>query len=234
MKQTLILSFFFLYSLLVLGGCADMPQTGSISMPADVDRYIVRPDAATICLQTDVDSRCFTRRADGNGPIVHIHPRKLVYEFYYQGDQILRAQRAMDTTALRQTFSGAEQGSPRGNPDLGDGNPNTDADDFGDAAELFSGDDGWFIRLYYPEGRTPTQRMRRLEESGLQIKINGSPISSTDIEGFARTTGPRGTAIQFFYPDVSGDASQLTVEVTGLVAADETVTFYVDPLTESI
>ena len=43
MKQTLILSFFFLYSLLVLGGCADMPQTGSIPMPADVDRYIVRP-----------------------------------------------------------------------------------------------------------------------------------------------------------------------------------------------
>ena len=253
MRQTLFssfTSFVWLYSLLLLTGCSDTPYTGSMLSPVDIDKYIVRPDVATICLQTEVDSRCFTRNADGKGPIIHIYPQKLVYEFYYQDDPILRVQRTTDTTALRQTLSEQETQSPRGDSTLGDGggnnngndngNPNdntdpnnTDEDDFGDAADLFSGNDGWFIRLYYPEGRNPPRGVRRLEDSRLTIKINGQPIRSADIQGFAHTTGSRGSAVQFFYPNVSGEASQLTVEVTGLVADGETVTFYVDPLTET-
>ena len=253
MRQTLFpsfLSFVWLYGLLLLTGCSDMPQTSLMLDPDDIDKYIVRPDAAMICLRTEIDSRCFTRSADGKGPIIHIHPQKLVYEFYYQDDPILRVQRATDTTALRQTLSAQETQVPRGDSTLGNGNggnntgnpngntdPNntddTDEDDFGDAADLFSGNDGWFIRLYYPEGRNPPRGVRRLEDSRLTIKINGQPIRSADIQGFAHTTGSRGPAVQFFYPNVSGEASQLTVEVTGLVADGETVTFYVDPLTET-
>ena len=260
MRQTLFssfLSFVWLYSLLALTGCSDMPQTPSMFTLDDIDEYIVRPDAATICLQTEVDSRCFRRNADGKGPIIHIYPQKLVYEFYYQDDPILRVQRTTDTTVLRQTLSEQETQSPRSDSTLGngdgggnnngngndDGNPNgntdpnntdnTDEDDFGDAADLFSGNNGWFIRLYYPEGRNPPRGVRRLEDSRLTIKINGQPIRSVDIQGFAHTTGSRGPAVQFFYPNVSGEASQLTVEVTGLVADGETVTFYVDPLTET-
>ena len=288
MRQTLFSSFslfVWLYSLLILAGCSDTPYTGSMLSLGDVDKYIVRPDSATICLQTEVDSRCFRRNADGKGPIIHIYPQKLVYEFYYQDDPILRVQRTTDTTALRQTLSEQETQSPRGDSTFGngdgggnnngngngnpngntdpnntdntdldngngggnnngngndDGNPNgntdpnnTDDDDFGDAADLFSGNDGWFIRLYYPEGRNPPRGVRRLEDSRLTIKINGQPIRSADIQGFAHTTGSRGPTVQFFYPNVSGEASQLTVEVTGLVADGETVTFYVDPLTET-
>ena len=128
-----------------------------------------------------------------------------------------------------------------GDDPLGAGNINADAGDTdtggtddGETDELFSGNDGWFIRIYYPEGRALPRGVLKLEDSGLKIKINGQPIRSADIEGFARITGSGGSGVQFFYPNVSGISSQLTVEVTGLVSDEETVTFNVDSPTETV
>ena len=103
--------------------------------------------------------------------------------------------------------------------------PETDA---GETDDLFSGNDGWFIRIYYPEGRDLPRGISQLEDSGLNITINGKSISSADIEGFAQIMGPRGTSVQFFYPNVLENTSRLIVKVTGLVSDEETVTFQVE------
>lgn len=269
MRQTLFFSFLFfvwLYSLLLLTGCSDMPYTGSMLSPGDVEKYIVRSVDGSICLADASESVCFTLIPQGvdttNAPIIHVYRRKLIYVFYYDEHPIVRVERAMDTTGIRQALTDRSQeaGASRDDP-LGAGNINADAgetdrsqeagasrdDALGadnmnaDAGEtethetddLFSGNDGWFIRIYYPEGRDLPHGISKLENSGLDITINGKPISSADIEGFAQITGLRGTGVQFFYPNIFEDTSRLTVKVTGLVSETDTVTFQVDPPAEN-
>ena len=243
MGQTLFSSFLcfvWLYSLLLLTGCSDTPYTGSILSPDDVGRYIVRRDDGSICLQSDLDSRCFILIPKGantaTAPIIHIYSGKIVYVFFHDDAPIVRVERAMDTTGIRQVLTDGNQGTRLSRDDpLGAGNINADAGeiDTRETDDLFSGNDGWFIRIYYPEGRDLPRGISNLEDSGLNITINGKPISSADIEGFAQITGLRGRGVQFFYPNESGSTSPLTVEVTGLVSDEETVTFQIDPPTEN-
>ena len=239
MKKTLFSSLVWLYSLLLLAGCSDTPYTGSMLSPGDIDRYIVRAADGSICLADASDAVCFTLIPQGtdtlNAPIIHVYRRKLIYVFYYDEHPIVRVERFVDTTGIRQALSDTNRGagSSRDDP-LGPGNVNADADEINtrETDDLFSGNDGWFIRIHYPDGRDLPRGISQLEDSGLHITINGKPISSKDIESFSQFTGPRGTGVQFFYPNIFENTSRLTVKVTGLISDKDTVTFQIDPPTE--
>ena len=262
MLFSLFSSFVWLCSLLVLAGCSDTPHTGSMLSPGDVDKYIVRAVDGSICLAAASDAVCYTLMPQGadtpNAPIIHVYRRKLIYVFYYDDHPIVRVERAMDTTGIRQALTDRNQGAgssgddplvsvedPFGDDNVNDnvndddtGNVNDDDDvnddDNGgqiDAHHVVN--DGWLIKIYYPAGRQPPAGLSTLANSLLKIKINGKRIGDADIVGFTPTTGPRGAGVQFFYPNESGSISPLTVEVTGLVSDEETVTFRVDPPTEN-
>ena len=249
MKKTLFSSLVWLYSLLLLAGCSDTPYTGSMLSPGDIDRYIVRAADGSICLADASDAVCFTLIPQGadtpNAPIIHVYRSKLIYVFYYEEHPIVRVERFVDTTGIRQALSDTNRGagSSRDDP-LGPNDVNTDADeidmretdageiDIHETDDLFSGNDGWFIRIHYPDGRDLPRGISQLEDSRLKITINGKPISSADIEGFLQFTGPRGTGVQFFYPNVFENTSRLTVKVTGLISDKDTVTFQIDPPAE--
>ena len=84
-------------------GCTESPYTGSILELSDVDQYISQSDNELLCLQSKSDAACLKlipkiRSTDNiKVPTIHIHPQKLVYIFYHEGRQILRAERAIDT-----------------------------------------------------------------------------------------------------------------------------------------
>lgn len=90
-----------------------MPYTGSMMATDDmVDQYMVSPNEELVCLQNGTDSACLTlipkesKKADSiNGPIIHIHPEKLVYMFYHEGKEIVRAEKIMDTTEIVETLT---------------------------------------------------------------------------------------------------------------------------------
>ena len=63
MRQTLFSSFssfVWLCSLLMLLGCSDTPQTGSMLSPGDVEKYIVKAADGSICLADASDAVCYT------------------------------------------------------------------------------------------------------------------------------------------------------------------------------
>ena len=171
----------------------------------------------------------------------------------------MRVERAMDTTGIRRALTGTNQGAqltlddplsagdvngggdgPDNVNDEDTGNVNNNADDSvntddngGQIDAHHVVNDGWLIKIYYPAGRQPPAGISTLANSGLKIKINNRRIRDADIVGFTLTTGLRGAGVQFFYPNKSGSISPLTIEVTGLVSDEETVTFQVDPPTEN-
>ncbi|RKU31234.1 hypothetical protein C6499_04895, partial [Candidatus Poribacteria bacterium] len=103
--QTISLIFIsgILMTLLGIVGCSDMPYTGSMLTADDVDQYLVSIDGETFCLQNEHDSACLTltpRKQRTDVPVIHIHPRKLIYIFYHEGKEIVRAERVMDTTEI--------------------------------------------------------------------------------------------------------------------------------------
>ena len=97
-----------LITLFSIIGCSDMPYTGSMLTAEDVDRYItIGEDSA--CLLSGHASACITlipETEDDSRPVIHIHPRKLIYVFYYEGVQIMRAERVMDTTEIMEQVRG--------------------------------------------------------------------------------------------------------------------------------
>ena len=44
-----------------------------------------------------------------NAPIIHIHPRRLVYVFYHEGKQIVHAERVMDTSEIVAAVTNARE-----------------------------------------------------------------------------------------------------------------------------
>ena len=87
-------------------GCSDTPYTGQVLTVDDiVNRYLVSTEN-TACLYNGVESSCLTLRPPrtggvaSNAPIIHVHPRKLIYTFYYEGKQIVHAERVIDTTEI--------------------------------------------------------------------------------------------------------------------------------------
>ena len=117
--ESLSLSFIsgILIAFFSIAGCSDMPYTGSMTATNDmVDQYMVSPNEEFVCLQNGTDSACLTlipkdtEKADSvNGPIIHIHPEKLVYMFYHEGKEIVRAEKIMDTTEIVETLTEAKE-----------------------------------------------------------------------------------------------------------------------------
>ena len=123
-------------------GCSDTPL-GSMLTVDDIDRYVVSNGDGTLCIQDAYDSACMKLVPQGRGgaditnaPIIHIHPEKLVYVFYYEDRPILRAERVMDTTLIVQQLrdTGGVQPRPRAsyqgrNQGTGGNNRNTNDND---------------------------------------------------------------------------------------------------------
>ena len=135
-KQTELLSLKFVCGILIvlfsLIGCADNPYTGSTLTPGDVDKYITTFDDE-VCLQTNTDSACLKLTPNRQNmdnvkvPVIHIHPQKLVYVFYHEGKQILRAERAVDTSEIVEALTTGTKPDPVPQnvdpPSRGGGNP---------------------------------------------------------------------------------------------------------------
>ncbi len=118
-----------LITLFSIVGCSDMPYTGSMLTAEDVDRYItIGEDSA--CLLSGHESACITlipETEDDSRPVIHIHPRKLIYVFYHEGVKIMRAERVMDTTEMMTQVRGpGEDGQPPGGGSDDDGGGTTD------------------------------------------------------------------------------------------------------------
>ncbi len=91
-----------------------MPYTGSVltTDTVDVDQYMMSSNEEFVCLQNGTDSECLTlipketKKADSiNGPIIHIHPERLVYMFYHEDKEIVRLEKAIDTTEIVETLT---------------------------------------------------------------------------------------------------------------------------------
>ena len=97
-----------LITLFSIAGCSDMPYTGSMLTAEDVDRYItIGEDSA--CLLSGHALACITlipETEDDSRPVIHIHPSKLIYVFYYEGVQVMQAERVMDTTEIMEQVRG--------------------------------------------------------------------------------------------------------------------------------
>ncbi|MDE0483997.1 MAG: hypothetical protein OXI67_15575 [Candidatus Poribacteria bacterium] len=105
--------------IIILGmtGCSDMPYTGSMLQPGDVDKYLFSPGDGRICLTNGFETACLTlvpKRRDGTIPIIHIYPSSIKYIFYYKGVPILQAERPMDTSGIvEQIRDAGEDNQPR-------------------------------------------------------------------------------------------------------------------------
>ena len=135
----------FIMSLAFIG--CELPYTGPILTVDDVDRYRHSVGEDTSCLLVGFDSICVkivpgpqgppgTQGPPGppgipglqgpsgnpgaNAPIIHIHERSIVYEFYYEGKLVLRAERQTDTSELLELLA-IQQGN-QGSGNQGNGN----------------------------------------------------------------------------------------------------------------
>ena len=118
-----------LITLLSITGCSDIPYIGSMLTTEDVDRYItIGEDSA--CLLNGHESVCITlipETEDDSRPVIHIHPREIIYVFYYEGVQVMRAERVTDTTEIMEQVRGpGEDDQP---PDAGGTQQPDDGDD---------------------------------------------------------------------------------------------------------
>ena len=203
-------------------GCTDVPYTGPMLTVDDVDRYLNSLGEDTVCLQDGFDSICIKvvpeKRdgADGNIPIVHVHPTSLIYMFYYEEKPILRAERVMDTTAITQELT--DQLTANGGTQDGNGiNGNVLKD--------------WTIQIYYPDAFPEEDRGTTPETSGLDIRIVEGMKIGTDkqkdleIKNFTQIDGLDSSRIVQF--SIETEAPEITIQVDGLVP-EHTATFYIN------
>ena len=129
-----------LITLFSIASCSDMPYTGSMLTAEDVDKYItIGEDSA--CLLSGYESVCITlipETEDDSRPVIHIHPRKLIYVFYYEGVQIMQAEMVTDTTEIMEQMRDPGEADQ---PPSGDGGVRDDSsDDDGDSTIDGGGD----------------------------------------------------------------------------------------------
>ncbi len=84
-------------------GCSDMPYTGPLLQPGDVDQYFQDHGNGLVCLHNGMESACVTlvpKPKESSLPVIHIHPSRTIYVFYYKGEVILEAERVSDNSDL--------------------------------------------------------------------------------------------------------------------------------------
>ena len=119
--KTLSLSLMFAGGILIMffgiNSCSDMPYTGELLQPGDVDNYLFSPGDGRICLTNGFETACLTlvpKRRDSTIPIIHIYPSSIKYIFYYEGVPILEAEKPMDTTEIVEQIKDAEENKQPG------------------------------------------------------------------------------------------------------------------------
>ena len=208
-----------LIALFSLIGCTDVPYTGPMLTVDDVDRYLESLGEDTVCLHDGFDTICIKvvpAKRDGeddNVPIIHIHPTSLIYMFYYEDKPILRAERVMDTTQIKQELAGQS---------IANGN-------IQDSSDTVLKD--WTIQIYYPDAFPEADRGTTPETSGFDIRIVEGMKIGTDkqkdleIKDFTQIDGLDGSRIVQF--TIETEAQEITIQVDGLVT-DHTATFYIN------
>ena len=105
--------------LLSVTGCSD-GRFGSMLTADDIDKYVISNGGGELCIQNGFAESCMTLVPQGSGglvitgaPIIHIHPEKLIYVFYYEGRPILRAERITDTALIVEQVVKTHRVEPR-------------------------------------------------------------------------------------------------------------------------
>ena len=166
MKKLLFAIFILSVSII---GC-EVPYTGPLLSVNDVDQFLRSTGEDTVCVHDGFDSVCLRvvvreveREQDTTpAPIIHIHPTGVMYEFYYEGRLVLRAERTMDTIEIAAELAAAGIADLPADSVLlgGDSSVNTD-----------NAFEGWRVQMYYPESFAEIYRGDTLETSGFEIRI---------------------------------------------------------------
>ena len=210
MKKLLFIIFIMSVSII---GC-EVPYTGPILSVNDVDRFLKSTGEDTVCLQDGFDSVCLRvipEKEDKSGdgvPIVHIHPMGVLYEFYYEGRLVLRAERTMDTAQLAKELMDMKQTQlpPNGEQPGTGGNVSQ----------------GWAVQIYYPDSFREANRGPTPESSGFDIRVvEGTKLLThtrrdLEIKNFTQTDGSDGSRSVRF--SVETEASAITIRVGELVS----------------
>lgn len=220
--KKLLLAIFVMYVGII--GC-EVPYTGPLLSVNDVDRYLKSTGEDTVCIQDGFDSVCLKvvvkevekeDDTDEAGPVIHIHPTGITYEFYYEGHRILRAERAMNTAQLAQELVDTGKAELPPDSELLDAGADPNSD--GDENNISS---GWTIRIYYPESFPEENRGPAFETSGLEIRVVEGmrllPNDSRDLEvkNFTQIDGTDDSRSAEFF--VKTDAAAIVIRVGGLI-----------------
>ena len=227
-RKTALLSLRLIGSILIvllsITGCSDVPYTGPILKVRDVEQFLQSAGENAACLQDGFDSVCIKLVGEGapdgsndsDAPIVHVHPTSLSYVFSYEGQPILLAERAMDTTQIVQELvnAGKIQLPPDGGV-WGTGNNNANVHN------------DWRIQIYYPDASS--QINHRLRFTDIRVvegtRIRRDSQRDLEIENFTRTEAFDGTrGVQF---SIDAGVSQIAIQVDGLIP-DNTAEFYIN------
>ena len=234
----------FLISVGIVG--CDVPYTGPALTVNDVNRFLKSKGEDTVCVHDGFDSVCLRvvqeEEEPDDPPIIHVHPTGVMYEFYYEGRLVLRAERAMDTTEI------AEALIAKGIAELPVDGEHLD-DDQGGNGEITDVSEGWTIQIYYPPSFPEGERGKTPKTSGFDIRVAEGMRFFADgrndlkIKDFTQIDEPndrRGVQLS-----VETEASAIIIRVSGLVplhnakfrinidgvASDEgTNTFQLDPV----
>lgn len=212
-------SLILLFSII---GCSDVPYTGPILAVDDVNRYSDSTGEDTVCLQDGFDTVCLRivqEIGESSGrniaPIIHVHPASIAYVFRFEGQPILLAEKAMDTSDIVQGLIDSERVQLPPNSIT----PNT----------VNTG--GWTIQVYYPESFPEANRGRTPETSGLNIRVvEGMKLSisaqeALEMQNFKQVNGTNGSrGVQF---SIETKNVEITIHVNGLVS-DHTAKFYIN------
>ena len=205
--------------LLSITGCADVPYTGPILKVRDVEKFLNSRDENAACIDDRFDSVCIklvgekseSRTEDSDAPVIHVHPTSLSYMFHYEGEPILLAERAMDTTQIVQELIDAGKIQAPSDGNIWSNNNDSNIPDV------------WVVQIYYPDSLRRVNR--RLRSRDIRV-VEGSRIRrdsrwDLEIEEFTRD-GDSG--VRFF---IETEATQIAIQVDGLVL-DHIAEFYID------
>ncbi|MCG9130013.1 heavy-metal-associated domain-containing protein [Candidatus Poribacteria bacterium] len=224
MKNVLLLLATSISIVIGITGCSDVPYSGPILSVDNVDTYLDNSGADTVCLQDGFDTVCLrveeTVEDDtASIPIIDIYPESIVYQFYYDNNPILEAERTMDTAELvQELIDSGKLNLP----------PGSTAPAVGNIAKV---SDGWTIKIYYPESFPEANRGITLETSGLDIRV-ATGFQPTIKKGqglglnyFRQRDKQDGSRIAEF--SVITEEKRITVQVDGLVEGF-IIRFYID------